>query len=183
MKLRPGMALRQAGGIAESLSSLDWGVPDFSTRSRRQKALKADISCRDLLATSAGIKIKGRRRMGRLPAWRHETPLAMVARTSGAPWPGWREIHTGIDGKSLEIRVVGFTVSDIDDGPRRRNCRPDPVRSGDRRCHRRWRPRARGTVDHSAPQGPGSRRPDTAGAVARNGVLRRSKRAGRTIWR
>ena len=106
---------------------------DFSTPSRRQKTLKADISCRGLLVTSAGIKIKGRRRVGRPQARRRKTPIAMVARTSGAPWPGWREIHTGIDGKSLQIRVVGFTVSDIDDGPRRRNRRSDPVRSGDRR--------------------------------------------------
>ena len=99
MKMLSGVALRQMAGLVESLPGLDWGVPDFSTPSRRQKTLKVDISCRDLLVTSAGIKIEGRRRMKRPPARWHETPLAMVYRTSGASWSGWRKIHTSIDGK------------------------------------------------------------------------------------
>ena len=43
MKVLFGMALRQTTGFVESLLgliALDWAVPDFSTLSRRQKALK-----------------------------------------------------------------------------------------------------------------------------------------------
>ena len=46
MKVLFGMALRQTTGFVESLRrliDLDWVVPNFSTLSRRQKALKVNI--------------------------------------------------------------------------------------------------------------------------------------------
>jgi hypothetical protein len=46
MKVLFGMALRQTTGFVESLLKLiglDWVVPDFSTLSRRQKALAVNI--------------------------------------------------------------------------------------------------------------------------------------------
>ena len=46
MKVLFGMALRQTTGFVESLLrliGLDWDVPDFSTLSRRQKALAVNI--------------------------------------------------------------------------------------------------------------------------------------------
>ena len=46
MKVLFGMALRQTTGFIESLLrlvGLDWAVPDFSTLSRRQKALVVTI--------------------------------------------------------------------------------------------------------------------------------------------
>jgi hypothetical protein len=46
MKVLFGMALRQTTGFVESLLcliGLDWDVPDFSTLSRRQKTLAANI--------------------------------------------------------------------------------------------------------------------------------------------
>lgn len=49
MKVLFGMALRQARGFVESLIrlvGLDWAVPDFSTLSRRQKALVVTIPYR-----------------------------------------------------------------------------------------------------------------------------------------
>ncbi|WP_264802466.1 transposase, partial [Acetobacter fabarum] len=49
LKVLFGFALRQTTGFVESLlrlAGLAWSVPDFSTLSRRQKALTVDISYR-----------------------------------------------------------------------------------------------------------------------------------------
>jgi hypothetical protein len=49
MKVRFGMALRQATGFVESLLrlvGLDWAVPDLSTLSRRQRTLAVKIPYR-----------------------------------------------------------------------------------------------------------------------------------------
>ena len=68
MKVLFGMALRQTTGFVESLLrliGLDWAVPDFSTLSRRQKALVVNIPYRGsngprhLLIDSTGIKVEG----------------------------------------------------------------------------------------------------------------------------
>ena len=68
MKVLFGMVLRQTIGFVESLLcliDLDWSVPNFSTLSRRQKALKINIPYRGsdgplhLLIDSTGIKIEG----------------------------------------------------------------------------------------------------------------------------
>ena len=68
MKVLFGMALRQTTCFVESLLQmigLDWAVPDFSTLSRRQKALKVNIPYRGsdgalhLLIDSTGIKVEG----------------------------------------------------------------------------------------------------------------------------
>lgn len=62
------MALRQTTGFVESLvqlRGLDWSVPGFSTLSRRQKTLAANIPYRDSqgllhrLIDSTGIKVEG----------------------------------------------------------------------------------------------------------------------------
>ena len=52
MKVLFGMALRQTTGFVESLLhliGLDWAVPNLSTLSRRQKALKVNIPYRGSL--------------------------------------------------------------------------------------------------------------------------------------
>src|SRR6056297_3557650 len=68
MKVLFGMALRQTTGFVESLLrlvGLNWSVPDFSTLSRRQKALAVTIPYRgsqgplNLLIDSTGIKAEG----------------------------------------------------------------------------------------------------------------------------
>jgi hypothetical protein len=67
MKVLFGMALRQTTGFVESLLrlvGLNWYVPDFSTLSRRQKALAVNISHRGsqgplhLLIDRTGIKVE-----------------------------------------------------------------------------------------------------------------------------
>ena len=80
MKVLFGMALRQTKGFVESLIGLDWTVPDYSTLSRRQKALVVNIPYRgshgplNLPIDSAGIKAEG---IGEWHARKHggcETP-------------------------------------------------------------------------------------------------------------
>ncbi|WP_295180183.1 IS5 family transposase [Shimia sp.] len=111
MKVLFGMALRQTTGFVESLlqlNGLDWSVPDFSTLSRRQKTLAVNIPYRGsegplhLLIDSTGIKVEGE---GEWNARKH----------GGAKRRIWRKVHLGIDEKTLEIRAVEFTSSDIVD--------------------------------------------------------------------
>jgi len=81
-------------------------VPDFSTLSRRQKALKVNIPYRGsdgplhLLVDSTGIKVEGE---GEWNARKH----------GGSKRRVWRKLHIGIDEKTLEIRAAEFTTSDI----------------------------------------------------------------------
>ena len=122
-------------------------MPDFSTLSRRQKTLKVNIPYRGsegplhLLVDSTGIKVEGE---GEWNARKH----------GGAKRRVWRKIHIGTDEQTLEIRAAEFTTSDVGDAPFvgqtvppdclltlliARTAGPDPARSGDRNCHRRWR--------------------------------------------
>ena len=113
MKVLFGMALRQTTGSVESLLRLigpDWTVPDFSTLSRRQKTLKVNVPYRGsqgplhLLIDSTGIKVEGE---GEWNARKH----------GGSKRRVWRKVHLGIDEKTLEVRAVEFTSSDIGDAP------------------------------------------------------------------
>ena len=190
MEVLFGMALRQTTGFVEGLLSLvglDWVVPDFSTLSRRQKTLKVNIPYRGsdgplhLLVDSTGIKVEGE---GEWNARKH----------GGSNRRVWREIHIGIDEKSLEIRAAEFTTSDVGDAPVlpelldqippeqeiatvTADCAFDT-----RKCHTAIA--ARGAAAIIPPRKNAKPwKPDTAGAVARNEILRTSKRIGRTIWR
>lgn len=91
MKVLFGMALCQTTGFVESLLrliGLDWGVPDFSTFSRRQKSLKVNIAYRGsegplhLLIDSTGIKVEGE---GEWNARKH----------GGSERRVWRKTHIG----------------------------------------------------------------------------------------
>ena len=113
MKVLFGMALRQTTGFVESFLSLiglDWDVPDFSTLSRRQKALVVNIPHRGsqgplhLLIDRTGIKVEGE---GEWNARKH----------GGAKSRVWRKVHLGIDQEALEVRAVEVTSSDIGDAP------------------------------------------------------------------
>jgi len=95
MKVLFGMALRQTTGFVESLPrlvGLDWTVPDFSTLSRRRKALAVNIPFRGsqgplhLLVPSRALlrntltgsgqhrhQGRGGRRVARTQAWRAQT--------------------------------------------------------------------------------------------------------------
>ena len=159
MKVLFGMALRQTTGFVESLLcliGLDWGVPDFTTLSRRHETLAVNIPHRaskgplhlliDIEPVSAtgsseparGIKVEGE---GEWNARKHGGPKRRV----------WRKVHLGIDEETLEIRAVEITSSDVGDvepvsatgssEPARhaaRTAEPDPCRSGHCQCHRRW---------------------------------------------
>lgn len=190
MKVLFGMALRQTTGCVESLlrlAGLDWDVPDFSRLSRRQKTLRVNIPYRGsngplhLLVDSAGIKVEGE---GEWNARKHDGTKRRV----------WRKLHIGIDEKSLEIRAAGFTTSDVGDAPMLPELLdqipPDQEISSvtadgafdTRKCHDAIA--ARGAAAIIPPRKNAKPwKPDTAGAIARNDILRTSRRVGRTIWR
>ena len=187
MKVLFGMALRQTTGFVDSLLRLigvDWAVPDFSTLSRRQKTLKVNIPYRGsdgplhLLVDSTGIKVEGE---GEWNARKH----------GGIKRRVWRKIHIGIDEKSLEIRAAEFTTSDIGDAPMLLDQIPPDQEIATvtadgafdaRKCHDAIA--ARGAAAIIPPRKNAKPwKPDTAGAIARNEILRTSKRVGRTIWR
>ena len=190
MKVLFGLALRQTTGFVESLLrliGLDWAVPDFSTLCRRQKTLKVDIPYRGspgplhLLIDSTGIKVEGE---GEWKARKHGGPKRRV----------WRKIHLGIDERTLEVRAIEVTSSDVGDAPMLPGLldqiAPDqPIASvtadgayDTRKCHDAIAERGAAAVipprKNAKPW-----KPDTAGAVARNEALRTSRRLGRTIWR
>ncbi|WP_037259944.1 IS5 family transposase, partial [Roseivivax halodurans] len=107
MKVPFGMALWQTTGFVESLLrlvGLDWAVPDFSTLSRRQKALAVTVPYRgsegplNLLIDSTGIKAEGE---GEWHARKH----------GGAKRRLRRKIHIGVDEQTLEIRANEVTWS------------------------------------------------------------------------
>ncbi len=190
MKVLFGLALRQTTGFVESLlrpMGLDWAVPDFSTLSRRQKALKVNIPYRGsdgslhLLVDSTGIKVEGE---GEWNARKHGGTKRRV----------WRKIHIGIYEKPLEIRAAEFTISEIGDAPMLPELLdqipPDQEIASvtadgafdTRKCHDAIAARRAAAIipprKNAKPW-----KPDTVGAVARNEILRTSKRVGRTIWR
>ncbi len=190
MKVLFGMALRQTTGFVESLlqlSGLDWSVPNFSTLSRRQKTLTVNIPYRGsegplhLLIDSTGIKVEGE---GEWNARKH----------GGAKRRIWRKVHLGIDEKTLEIRAVEFTSSDIGDAPMLPELLgqiPPDQEIGNvtadgaydtRKCHDAIADRGAYAV---IPPRKNAKfwKPESAGAIARNEALRASKRLGRKIWR
>lgn len=190
MKVLFGMALRQTTGFVESLLQLiglDWAVPDFSTLSRRQKSLKVNIPYRGsegplhLLIDSTGIKVEGE---GEWNARKH----------GGAKRRVWRKIHIGIDEKTLEIRAAEFTTSDVGDAPILPELLDQILPDHEigsvtadgafdtRKCHDAIAARGAAAI---IPPRKNARfwKPDTAGAIARNEILRTSKCVGRTIWR
>lgn len=190
MKVLFGMALRQTTGFVESLLhliDLDWAVPNFSTLSRRQKTLKVNIPFRGstgplhLLIDSTGIKVEGE---GEWNARKHGGMKRRV----------WRKIHIGIDEQTLEIRAAEFTTSDVGDAPMLPELLgqipPDQEIAGvtadgaydTRKCHDAIAARGAAAI---IPPRKNARpwKPDTAGAIARNEILRTTKRVGRSIWR
>jgi hypothetical protein len=128
-----------------------------------------------------GIKVEGE---GEWSARKH----------GGAKRRVWRKIHIGIDEKSLEIRAAEFTTSDVGDAPMLPELLDQIPPEQEiasvtadgafdtRKCHDAIA--ARGAVAIIPPRKNAKPwKPDTAGAVARNEILRTSKRVGRTIWR
>jgi hypothetical protein len=134
-----------------------------------------------LLVDSAGIKVEGE---GEWNARKHGGTKRRV----------WRKIHIRIDEKSLEIRAAEFTTRDVGDAPMLPELldRIPPEQeittvTADgafdiRKCHDAIA--ARGAAAIIPPRKNAKPwNPDTLGAVARNDILRTSKRVGRPIWR
>ena len=190
MKVLFGMALRQTTGFVESLFrlvGLDWGVPDFSTLSRRQKTLAVNIPHRGargplhLLIDSTGIKVEGE---GEWNARKHGGPKRRV----------WRKVHLGIDEETLEIRAVEVTSCDVGDAPMLPDLLsqipPDQEIASVTadgaydtcKCHDVIAERGAAAVipprKNAKPW-----KAITTGAVARDEALRASEYLGRALWR
>ena len=190
LKVLFGLPLRQVTGFVASLlelSGLGWSVPDFSTLSRRQKTLDVTIPFRGskgalhLLIDSTGIKVEGE---GEWHTRKH----------GGSKRRVWRKIHLGIDEETLEIRAVEVTSSNVGDAP----MLPDLLAQipadeeiatvtadgayDTRACHDAIAARGAAAI---IPPRRNARpwKPDTAGARARNEILRTSKHLGRALWR
>ena len=134
-----------------------------------------------LLVDSTAIKVEGE---GEWNARKHGGTKRRV----------WRKLHIGIDAQTPEIRAAGFTASDVGDAPvlpgLLNQIPPDQQIASvtadgafdTRNCHDAIAARGAGAIlpprRNAKP-----RKPDRAGATARNEALRASKRFGRTIWR
>ena len=128
-----------------------------------------------------GIKVEGE---GEWNARKH----------GGAKRRVWRKIHIGIDEKTLEVRAAEFTTSDVGDAPMLPELLdqipPEQETASvtadgafdTRKCHDAIA--ARGAAAIIPPRKNAKPwKPDAPGAIARNEILRTSKRVGRTIWR
>ena len=180
---------RQTTGFVASLLKLfglDWSVPNFSTLSRCEKTLDVVVPYRGskgplhLLVDSTGIKVGGE---GEWHTRKHGGSRRRV----------WCKIHLGIDEETLEIRAIEVTSSNVGDAP----MLPDLLARitveeeiatvtadgayDTRACHD-----AVAACDAAAiiPPRRNARpwKPDTAGARARNEILRASKHLGRALW-
>ena len=185
-----GLPLRQTTGLVASLpelAGLDWAVPDFSTLSRRQKGLNVAIRYRPgtgalhLLIDSTGITAEGE---GEWFAKKHRPAKPRQ----------WRKVHLGIDADTLEIRATEITGSRVGDAPmlpalldQIPDDQPIGKVSADGAhdtsvCHAAIAARGAGAVI-PARQNARPWQENTPGAQARNGILRATRRLGRTIWR
>ncbi|UMM07973.1 IS5 family transposase [Gluconobacter frateurii] len=190
LKVLFGFALRQTTGFVESLlrlAGLAWSVPDFSTLSRRQKALTVDISYRSsdgplhLLIDSTGIKVEGE---GEWHRRKH----------GGSKHRIWRKLHIAVDEGSLEIRAVEMTRNEIGDAPVLPMLLEQIPQDEDiasvtadgaydtRRSHDTIAERGAQAI---IPPRKNAKTwcPTSAGAITRNETLRACRHLGRAIWR
>jgi len=190
LKVLFGMPLRQTTGFVQSLlglAGLDWPVPDYSTLSRRQKALNVSLPYRggtgplNLLIDSTGIKSEGE---GEWNARKHGGPKRRI----------WRKIHIGIDEKTLEVRAVEVTTRNIGDAPMLPELLDQTPPEQDigsvtadgaydtRKCHDAIAARdAHAVIPPRKNAKPW--KPTSAGAIARNDAVNASRYLGRTIWK
>jgi hypothetical protein len=185
-----GLALRQTTGMVGrllELVGLDWDVPDFSTLSRRQKHLQVTLTHQrrggplHLLIDSTGIKMLGE------GEWKRKKHGADYRRQ-------WRKVHLGIDAQTLEIRAIEITANSIGDAPMLPallNQIPpeEPVESvgGDgaydtKACHAAIASRG-ATALIPVRKNAQAWKDSSAGARARNEILRTTQRLGRAIWK
>lgn len=185
-----GLPLRQSIGLVEGLlkqAGLDWPVPDFSTVSRRQKTLQVVIPYRPgteglhLLVDSTGIKMLGE------GEWKRKKHGADYRRQ-------WRKIHLGIDAHTLEIRAIEVTSSAVGDAPilplLLEQIPSDEVIAtvgadgayDTRGCHAAIAARHAAAIIPTRKNG-APWKENSAGARARNDILRATDYLGRSIWK
>lgn len=185
-----GLALRQTTGMVQNLlrlAGLDWDVPDFSTLSRRQKHLQVTLTYQrrneplHLLVDSTGIKMLGE------GEWKRKKHGADYRRQ-------WRKVHLGIDAQTLEVRAIEITANSVGDAPMLPALLDQipPEESiesvgGDgaydtKACHAAIASRGACAL---IPVRKNARpwKANSAGAHARNEILRTTQRLGRTIWK
>ncbi|STB63925.1 IS5 family transposase [Chromobacterium violaceum] len=185
-----GLALRQTIGFIQSLlklAGLGWGVPDYSTLSRRQQTLQVKIPYQKssgalhLLVDSTGIKMLGE------GEWKTKKHGAEYRRQ-------WRKVHLGIDAETLQIRAIEVTDNRQGDAQMLPSLltqipadEPIGCVSGDgafdtKTCHEAIA--ARGAIGCIRTRK--NARPwkgNSLGVLARNEILRATKRLGRAIWK
>lgn len=172
-----GLALRQATGMVESLlrlANLDWVVPDSSTISRRQKTLEVTIPARQsqgglhLLVDSTGIKMLGE------GEWKTKKHGAEYRRQ-------WRKVH--LDAETLEIRAIEVTDNKTGDAPMLPELMNQiPESEQIKECHNAIAARGAAAIIPTRKNAQ-FRKENTAGARARNAILRATKYLGRAIWK
>jgi len=185
-----GLALRQTTGMVRSLlklAGLEWGVPDFSTLSRRQKHLQVTLTHQrrgealHLLVDSTGIKMLGE------GEWKRKKHGADYRRQ-------WRKVHLGIDAQTLEVRAIEITANSVGDAPMLpallEQIPPEEALASvgadgaydTKACHAAIARRGASALipvrKNAQPWKEGNE-----GARARNEILRTTKRLGRTIWK
>jgi hypothetical protein len=190
MKVLFGIPLRRTTGFVESLLrlvGLSWAVPDFSTLCRRQKTLNVSLPYRggtgplNLLIDSTGIKAEGE---GEWNARKHGGPKRRI----------WRKVHIGIDEKTLEVRAVEVTTSNVGDAPMLPELLgqipPDQVVGSvtaggaydTRKCHDAIAEcGACAVIPPRKNANPW--KPTSPGAIARNEAVNASRYLGRALWR
>ena len=189
LKVLFGLPLRQTVGLVESLiqmAGLDWPVPDYSTLCRRQARIAVQVPYRtsgqplNLLVDSTGIKFRGD------GEWQ--------ARKHGPSRRQWRKVHIAMDAGTGDVRAVEFTSSRQGDSPLLPELLaqiPPEETIGTvtadgaydtRRCHG-------AIIDRGAEAVIPIRRTrrawkeDCPAAIARNEILRATRRLGRTLWK
>lgn len=190
VKVLFGLPLRQTTGMVSSIlkmAGLDWPVPDFSTLSRRQKTITVQLSFRrakaplNLLVDSTGIKFLGD---GEWLARKHGTHRRRQ----------YRKVHLAMDTATGDIRAVEFTSSREGDSPvlpELLDQIPDGEEVGTvtgdgafdtRRCHSAILARG-GTGVIPIRKNGRLWKEDCPAALARNDILRATRRLGRKIWK
>ncbi len=202
MKVSIGMAPRQTTGIAGSLLRLigpDRAVPGFGTSGRRQKALKVHIPLR---GSDGRLHLLVRHRAGECHRFERTGEGGSRSRAKGNRTPASTAAACGATGARFSS---GSTRNPAKSGPRT----SPPATPGDapmlpepldqippdqhlatltadafdsRKGHDANA--ARGAAAIIPPRRNAKPwKPDTPGGLARNQILRISKRVGRTVWR
>ena len=106
-----GLALRQTTGFVQSLlalSGLPRPVPDFSTLCRRQRSLYVQVAC---LPSSDGLNLL---LDSTVPKFLGEGEWK-CKKHSAERRHQWRKLHIGIDARTLQVRAICVTSSNVSD--------------------------------------------------------------------